>query len=105
MKVQQYQGLWKLLCLVTVLNAADAIFTAFWVKAQLATEANPLMEHLLNYSIGHFIVGKIVLVGLCCWLIWRLREGRLAYSASIFGASLYLCIVAYHLWGAYHFFF
>lgn len=77
-----------LLVIVNVLNVVDAILTAVAVNAGAASEANPVVRML-------GLPGKIVLVGLVTWLLYKRRPAALVWPAAVL-----LAVVAYHLAGA-----
>jgi hypothetical protein len=78
----------QLLIAVNALNVADAVLTAVAVNAGAATEANPFVRML-------GLPGKIVLVGLVTFALYKRRP-----SALVWPAAALLAVVAYHLAGA-----
>jgi len=82
---------------VLVLNLLDAIFTLAWVRAGLATEANDLIDELVNEHAIAFVLVKLTLVGLGSWLLWNRRDRPIAVIA-IFAAFLaYYWVVVIHI--------
>ncbi len=55
---------------VLLLNIFDAILTSWWVATGWATEANPLMNRVLELGIGPFLFTKL-LVGMAAVLILK----------------------------------
>lgn len=72
-----------------LLNILDAIATHYSVSQQLAREANPLMDYLLQAGAGYFYTCKIVLVVLGLTLLKRLGD------APGTGLALRLCALIY----------
>ena len=56
---------------LNALNVADALLTTIALRAGVAVEANPVVR-----TIG--MPGKVVLVALAGWALYRLRPGALA---------------------------
>ncbi|MBW2732754.1 MAG: hypothetical protein JRH20_10215 [Deltaproteobacteria bacterium] len=88
-----------MLALTLILNLLDGMFTLFAVKAGLAIEANPLMADLLAQSPMQFMLSKLALVSGGIFLLWRLRERKLAVVGSVCSFSVYCLIFFYHLDG------
>lgn len=65
---QHFRWLHGIVATVLVLNGLDGILTLVWIFGGYATEANPLMDHLLRLHPVAFITVKLDLVGLgaCC---------------------------------------
>ena len=86
-----------LIGMLFILNAIDAVATVTWVSAGVATEANPLMAHLLELHPVVFVATKLTLVGLCSYLLWQHWDRWLSVAATIFLVSIYYALIAYHL--------
>jgi Domain of unknown function (DUF5658) len=82
---------------VIVLNLLDAMFTLLWVRAGVATEANPFMDRAMAHGAVGFMTIKLALVSLCVGLLWRLRHRRAAAGALIASAVAYSSILVLHL--------
>ncbi len=93
------RGLRTLLVLVFVFNVADGLLTLLWLAADKATEANPLMAHMLAEGPLWFLLGKLSLVLFGLLLLWRYKQARLAIPSAISVFSVYLAIVLYHIHG------
>jgi hypothetical protein len=85
-----------LIFFLILFNVLDGMMTIAWVGSGRATEANPLMELLIQIHPVLFMATKILLVGLGALLLWRFRDRALAVG------SLYLCVAAYLLLMLYH---
>lgn len=86
-----------LIGMLFVLNAIDAVATVTWVSAGMATEANPLMAHLLELHPVVFVATKLALVGLCSYLLWKHCDRWLSVAATVVLVGIYYTLVAYHL--------
>ena len=82
---------------VLILNLFDAVLTLCWVQAGVATEANVLLQDILEQSTVLFMVVKMSLVSLGVGLLWRQRQRPLA----VFGIALVFCtyatLLVYHV--------
>lgn len=95
--IQHFRWLRGIVACVLVLNLIDAVCTLVVVSLGLATEANPVMAGLIDTDPSLFMVGKLMLVSLGSYLLWRLRK-RAAAVVSIFMAFMvYYCIFLFHL--------
>jgi hypothetical protein len=82
---------------VILLNLVDAFSTLLVVTAGVATEANPLMAALLDTSPLLFLAGKLGLVSLGTWVLWRLRSSPLAAFGGFAVLLAYGAIAVYHV--------
>jgi len=96
-KEEHFNWLKGIIVTTIILNILDAAFTIYWVANNKATEANPMMETLLSNSPLTLMLGKIVLVSLGCFLLWRLKENALAVIAIFVAFFAYYGITIYHL--------
>ena len=94
---EQFRWLHGIVKAVLVLNLIDAILTLIWVRSGLATEANTLIDELVNENAVAFIAIKLGLVALGSWLLWERRRHPFAV-VGIFAVFLaYYAILLYHL--------
>jgi hypothetical protein len=94
---EQFRWLHGIVKAVLILNLIDAVLTLIWVRGGLATEANTLIDELINESALGFIAIKLSLVGMGSWLLWQQRR-RPAAVVGIFTVFLaYYGILLYHL--------
>ena len=94
---EQFRWLHGIVKAVLVLNLIDAVLTLIWIHSGLATEANTLIDELINESPLGFIAVKLSLVGMGSWLLWQQRR-RPAAVCGIFTVFLaYYGILLYHL--------
>lgn len=80
-----------------VLNLLDAIFTVFWLEAGVATEANPLMDTLLQWGPVPFVLGKTLLVSAGSYLLWHRRRRPLSVIGIMVLFLAYYWLLLYHL--------
>ena len=83
------------LSLLCLLNYVDALFTLVWVRLGIASEANPLMQTVVD-NPPIFVLVKVVLVSLCCVLLYKYREYRLARLSAVLGFAVYTAILLIH---------
>lgn len=94
---QQFQFLHRLVMTVLVLNLLDGVLTLIWVFTGAATEANPLLEHLVVDQPILFMAAKTSLVGLGSILLWRHKKRPAAVVAIFVGFLAYYLLLLYHL--------
>ncbi len=94
---EQFRWLHGIVKAVLVLNLIDAVLTLTWVRGGLATEANTLIDELVNEHAVAFVAIKLSLVGLGSWLLW-MRRGVPIAVIGIFAAFLsYYFVLLYHI--------
>jgi hypothetical protein len=82
---------------VLILNLFDALLTLYWVRGGRATEANTLIDELVNENAVAFVATKLALVGMGSWVLWK-RRRHPAAVVGIFAVFLcYYLILLYHL--------
>ena len=72
-----------LLRALLILNAIDLICTLILVGHKFTTEANPLMDILIQRGPLMFGAGKIGVTLLCGGLLWIARKSKWALPATI----------------------
>ncbi|MCB1761073.1 MAG: hypothetical protein KDI68_14985 [Gammaproteobacteria bacterium] len=82
---------------LVLLNALDGILTIVWVETGYFTEANPLMDQLLQANPVLFISVKMLLVCLGILLLWRCRERSVAVASIFLCFGAYLVVMGIHL--------
>ncbi|MBL8204657.1 MAG: hypothetical protein JNM09_10545 [Blastocatellia bacterium] len=83
--------------LLFALNIFDAGLTLFWTETGRATEANHLMQYLLDGGPAVFLIFKIcigMLAALCFYRWAHLPTARLGLKLSL---AVYLVIFAIHV--------
>ena len=61
---------------VLILNIGDAVLTSWWVATGWATEANPLMNRVLELGIGPFLFTKAI-IGMTAVIILKAHQTHL----------------------------
>lgn len=89
---------------IFILSVIDGMLTIFWVLSNRATEANPLMSHLIMQDPVLFLVVKNVLVALGVILLWRLRQRPLALVGIFACFLVYSTVLIHHLTAVGRFF-
>lgn len=94
-----YYALILLLLVFNLLNLADYFFT---VKALSAgfVEGNPIMEYLFNLGPAAAMAFKVSLALIITMVVWVFRKYRVVLEISILFILLYMCLIAYHIYGA-----
>ena len=82
-------------CILTM-NLIDSALTWHWVSNDIAEELNPIMLYTLELSPLAFFGSKIILTGLGCLLLWRLRERLFARLGGAILVGTYLGIMFAH---------
>lgn len=72
----------KLLLLAFLLNVFDAVITIWGINHLNCVEMNPLMDTALGWGALWFVVIKIVVMFLACFLLWY-RYERMPRGVSV----------------------
>jgi hypothetical protein len=94
---EQYRWLGGIVKWVLVLNLIDAVLTLLWVRFGFASEANTLMDELVNEHEFVFVAVKLGLVGMGSWVLWKRRDSGAAVVAIFAAFIAYYMILLYHL--------
>lgn len=94
---QHFRWLHGIVKSILVLNLVDAVLTIFWVHSGYATEANTLMDELVNEHAVLFVLVKLTLVGMGSWLLWNRQQSPVAVVAIFVAFVTYYWILLYHL--------
>ena len=92
----QFKWLEWVIGLIFLINAVDGVLTIFWVFSGHATEANPIMDHLIDVDPVVFMAVKLCLVAMGSYLLWRLRYKRVAVVAVFVLFMVYYSILVMH---------
>jgi len=94
-----YYTLVLLLIVFNLLNLADYFFT---VKALSAgfIEGNPIMDKLFSVGPAAAVIFKVSLAVTITAIVWVFRKYRVVLEVSILFILLYMCLIAYHIYGA-----
>ena len=87
----------KALQAVLILNIGDAVLTSWWVATGWATEANPLMNRVLELGIGPFLFTKAV-IGMTAVMILKAHRKHLLSRIGLVAILLaYVMVMGHHL--------
>lgn len=91
-----------LLKVLVILGLVDLMATIYWISADLATEANPIMDYFMSFSIELFAGVKLLFMFLGVYILHRLKDkrSRLVFGVSFFLVFVYWIIGIWHLYGA-----
>lgn len=96
---------WIFLSFVAWFNVLDALLTTLWVKANLATEANPLLAFMMEYEGGmaSFLIIKCVtitaLIGLLHQGTKQTRYRRATTGGVLSVFTVYSVLMTWHAAG------
>jgi uncharacterized protein DUF5658 len=82
--------------LLFVLNWLDGQLTIFWVRSNLATEANSLMAQLLKLGDAPFLLTKLGIGAFAAYVLFRTSHLKLARGGMQIVLGLYCCIMLAH---------
>lgn len=81
---------WSVLLLIFLFSSLDAILTIQGIRAGVYTEANPIMESLLNLGFGAFFITKTLMVGLGLLVLglwWRHTTAKVGVVLAVLSYS------------------
>lgn len=82
---------------VLVLNLADAVLTSWWVSTGWATEANPLMNQVLELGVGPFLLTKAILGMTAVVILKAHRTHVLSRIGVVAILAVYLGVIGLHV--------
>ncbi len=82
--------------LLFALNWLDAQLTIIWVRAQLATEGNGLMAHLLEMGNAPFLATKLLIGAFAAYVLYRCSHLKLARRGMTLALAIYFGIMIVH---------
>lgn len=94
---QHYRWLFGIVVALILLNLADAVLTIVWFLTGAATEANPIMDRLLQIGPVTFVVGKLTLASVGSLILWKSRRHALAVIGIVLLFLVYYFLLLYHL--------
>ena len=94
---RQFRWLHGIVKTILVLNLVDAVLTLCWVHSGYATEANTLMDELVNEHAVTFVLVKLALVGMGSWVLWNRRRSPVSVVGIFLAFITYYWILLYHL--------
>ena len=97
-KVERYSAF---LIFIFVLSCVDALFTVAWLQSGLATEANPLLERLLESGGFSFAATKTLMTFVGCYILYKVKDESVYAKGVIVGLlGMYVLLTFYHIFGA-----
>ena len=81
-------------------NLLDWAFTWFWIREEVTTEVNPLMDSTMASGPWVFLVFKMSLILLGCLMLWRYRHVDFAVRAGSTLSLVYALLIGLHLGAA-----
>jgi hypothetical protein len=82
-------------------NLLDWGFTWFWIREEVTTEVNPMMDSMMLFSgPWGFLAAKMALILLGCLLLWRNRQSEFAVKAGSTLSLVYALLVGLHVGAA-----
>jgi len=88
-----------LLPILVLLTLIDLAATVFWVSSGLATEANPILEAVIQKSFLLFAFVKIGLAYLGVLVLRHHKKKRIVFDLATFLVIVYLAVTAWHVVG------
>ena len=82
--------------LLFILNWLDAQLTIMWVRANVATEGNGLMAHLLEMGDAPFLGVKLAVGAFAAYVLYRGSHMPLARRGMKLALSLYVGVMFVH---------
>lgn len=82
--------------LIAAMNMIDAFLTFYWIQTNQATEANPVMKVLLDFSPILFLTTKIFGVMFGLWLIHTRKELWLSKAGMLLLVTVYSYVMFVH---------
>jgi len=82
--------------LLFVLNWLDGQLTIFWVRSNIATEANTLMGQLLKLGDAPFLLTKLAVGAFAAYILFRCSHLRLARRGMQLVLAVYFGLMVAH---------
>jgi hypothetical protein len=82
--------------LLFVLNWIDAQLTLFWVRSNIASEGNDLMNQLLKIGDGPFLLVKLAIGGFAAYTLYRCAHLPLARRGMQLVLTIYVALMVVH---------
>ena len=83
--------------LLFLLQVFDAASTAFWVGRGYAIEANPAMAWLIEQGMVWFVLVKLALGSVSCYVLYMFRHVPLNRFAVWFAVAIYGALALWHI--------
>jgi hypothetical protein len=98
-ELKHEQWLYGIVLALLFMNLLDALLTSVWLSSGIATESNPLMAELIGWGWAPFAAGKVALVSLGAYLLWRRRSHPLAVVGIFVSFVVYYAVLVQHVSG------
>jgi hypothetical protein len=82
--------------LLFVLNWIDAQLTLFWVRSNIASEGNNLMNQLLKIGDGPFLLVKLAIGAFAAYTLYRCAHLPLARRGMQLVLTIYVALMLVH---------
>lgn len=79
-----------------LLNWLDAQLTLFWVRSDVATEANNLMAQLLNLGDAPFLLTKLAIGAFSAYVLYRCSHLPIARRGMKLALAVYAALMLVH---------
>jgi hypothetical protein len=84
-------------CLLFTLNWLDAQLTLLWVRLNVATEGNALMDRMLQHSELTFLGAKLAIGGFAAYILYRCAHFPLAKRGLNIVLGIYVILMLVHV--------
>jgi len=88
-----------LLPVLVLLTLIDLTATVFWVSSGIATEANPILEAVIQKSFLLFAFVKISLAYFGVLILRHHKKKRIVFDLAMAAVFIYLGVTAWHVVG------
>ena len=88
-----------LLPVLVLLTLIDLTATVFWVSSGIATEANPILEAVIQKSFLLFAFVKISLAYFGVLVLRHHKRKRIVFDLAMAAVFVYLGVTAWHVMG------
>ena len=96
---EQFRWITGIIAVILLINLVDVVLTTWWFMTGAATEANPLMDTLLQLGPLPFALVKIGFVSGGSYLLWKRRSRPLSVIGVTCLFVLYYYVLTQHLRG------
>jgi hypothetical protein len=79
-----------------LLNWLDAQLTLFWIRSDIATEANNLMAQLLNIGDAPFLLTKLAIGAFSAYVLYRCSHLPIARRGMKLALTVYGALMLVH---------
>jgi hypothetical protein len=90
------KNLFLCVLIVLMMSGYDAVATMNHIGRGVATEANPIMESLIERSAVLFFFVKMALTAICMFICYSYSYKRTARIGIHFALSIYVLLSFYH---------